>query len=98
MKNKISEKVYVYASAWGRGGRIVSVFSATPEEVHGYNGKAAYFGEALGKHSEVTLMIAARDFTIVNETWQGEPFCIGPSVASAICDGESEDDDGEDEE
>lgn len=50
---------------WGRHGSIEGIFKATPEEVESIVGKEAYFGEVLGKHSEVYGTIEERDFEIL---------------------------------
>lgn len=41
----------------GRMGDLRGVFEATPEQVEELMGKTVYFGEVLGKHSEVVVTI-----------------------------------------
>lgn len=45
--------LYKFTLDWGRMGTIQSLFVADPKEVEAAYGKVLYFGEALGKHSEV---------------------------------------------
>lgn len=39
-----------------RGGRLIGLFVATQEEVDAHLGKTIYFGEVLGKHSDVEVV------------------------------------------
>jgi hypothetical protein len=69
----------------GRQGDVESVFVATDEEVEEAIGKRIYFGEILGKHSEVHGTLERSDLTrldvsneaieevtkILGETWSG---------------------------
>jgi hypothetical protein len=47
------KNLYSFNQAFGRMGHIEGTFRATPEEVLTVIGKTAYFGEVLGKHSEI---------------------------------------------
>ena len=46
----------------GRNGDLNGLFVATREEVATLIGKDVYFGEVLGKHSEVVGMLQEKDF------------------------------------
>ena len=73
----------------GRQGEVEGLFVATEEEVNGIIGKEVYFGEILGKHSEVYGTIEESEITkihldfetvkkvtaLLGETWSGyNPF------------------------
>ena len=47
------EKLYKFYWDCGRQGSLSGIFTATEEAVKGLIGKYVYFGEVLGKHSEV---------------------------------------------
>ena len=53
-------------------GRVESVFIATQEEVDQVIGRDIYFGEILGKHSELVCNIEAENFTLISE----DPYVI----------------------
>ena len=48
----------------GRSGELTGLFVTTKEKLDGIYGKEAYFGEVLGKHSEISGTITKADFTI----------------------------------
>lgn len=48
-----TKKLYSYTLDYGRMGYLDGVFVTTDSEIEACKGKTAYFGEALGKHSEV---------------------------------------------
>lgn len=50
-------RVYKLDQDCGRGGVVEAVFTAHPEDVRLLRGKEIYFGEILGKHSEVYFVI-----------------------------------------
>lgn len=52
---------------WTRGGDVESYFVATREEVESKIGKDVYFGEILGKHSEVEGTFDKEDLTEVSD-------------------------------
>lgn len=58
----------LYEFSWdcGRSGSIDGLFVSTNEEVSGLIGKEVYFGEVLGKHSEVYGVIEEGDITEVD--------------------------------
>lgn len=51
----------------GRQGDLYGVFIATEEEVRSLEGKSVYFGEVLGKHSEVYGTIEQGEITLLTE-------------------------------
>lgn len=73
----------------GRQGAIEGLFTATQEEIDGLMGREVYFGEALGKHSDIQGEIEECDISkvdldsetvekveaILGSTWSGyNPF------------------------
>jgi hypothetical protein len=48
----------------GRSGELTGLFVTTKEKLESLYGKEAYFGEALGKHSEISGTLSEDDFTI----------------------------------
>ena len=48
-----TSKLYQYNEGFGRMGDLDSVFIATDEEMKSIKNKNLYFGEVLGKHSEI---------------------------------------------
>jgi len=81
------EEKYLYKFNWdcGRQGEVEGLFVATESEVEYAIGKEAYFGEILGKHSEVYGTIEEGEITKIDidsnsvtqvaehlgETWSG---------------------------
>ncbi len=59
----------VYKFYWdcGRMGELAGVFVATSAAVAGIQGKSVYFGEVLGKHSEIEGTIEASDISLVSD-------------------------------
>lgn len=55
--------------AWdcGRMGNVEGLFVTTQEELDVAYGKEVYFGEILGKHSEVHGTLTIEDITVVSE-------------------------------
>ena len=51
----------------GRMGEVESIFVADVDEVNEAIGKTVYFGEILGKHSEVIVDITEENFTKLTE-------------------------------
>lgn len=48
----------------GRCGELTGLFVTTKEKLESLHGKEAYFGEVLGKHSEISGTLSEDDFTI----------------------------------
>ena len=59
----------VYKFFWdcGRMGELYGLFLATDEDVKAAIGKRAYFGEVLGKHSEIEGEVEEADITLVSD-------------------------------
>lgn len=51
----------------GRSGYLEGLFVAQPEELNEAYGTTLYFGEVLGKHSEVTVKFDPEDITLISE-------------------------------
>lgn len=51
----------------GRMGSLDGLFVASPEEVEAAIGKEAYFGEVLGKHSEISVIVLEENITLVSD-------------------------------
>ncbi len=57
----------LYGFDWSfRAGRITGLFLATKEEIESAIGRTVDFGEALGKHSEITGELETGDFEMIN--------------------------------
>jgi hypothetical protein len=59
--------VYRYSEHFGRGGTLSGVFTATAAEVAAAMGRKVYFGEVLGKHSDVRTTLAPADITLMSD-------------------------------
>lgn len=59
----------LYSFYWdcGRMGSLDGMFVASPEEVENAIGREAYFGEVLGKHSEISGTIEEDHITLVSD-------------------------------
>lgn len=59
----------LYSFYWdcGRMGDLQGLFVATPEQVENAIGRQAYFGEVLGKHSEISGTVNEKDITLVSD-------------------------------
>lgn len=59
----------VYRLTWdaGRMGTVKGIFTATDEEVTSAIGREVYFGEVLGKHSEIYGTLEAQEVTLVTD-------------------------------
>lgn len=64
-----AEKKALWKFYWdcGRQGSLDGVFLATKAEVEGSIGRKVYFGEVLGKHSEVQGKLDAKDVSLLTE-------------------------------
>jgi hypothetical protein len=62
------ENVNLYKFYWncGRMGDVEGLFCATESEVNNAIGKKLYFGEILGKHSEIFGELKAEDITLLS--------------------------------
>lgn len=60
-----------------RSGRVEGLFISTQEEVDKLLGKEIYFGEILGKHSEVSGTIDEGDITLVSSDQEKVNWLLG---------------------
>lgn len=60
-------KLYSYFVDCGRMGNLEGLFIADDAEVKESIGKEVYFGEVLGKHSEVSGVLEEGELTVVSE-------------------------------
>lgn len=56
--------LYEYKADYGRMGTIEGLFVAHDYEINEALGKTIYFGEILGKHSDISLDLILDDLTI----------------------------------
>lgn len=56
--------IYKFYAYFGRMGSLSSVFVATAEDIENLIGEEVHFGEVLGKHSEMSLIIKKEHFTL----------------------------------
>lgn len=56
--------IYTYYQDYGRSGELSGIFVADSEDIAKLVGKDIYFGEILGKHSEVTARIGEGDIEL----------------------------------
>lgn len=64
----VSNKVLVrFSESWGRMGSIESVFVSTKDRISNLIGKGFYFGEILGKHSEVSGKFLESNFKVITD-------------------------------
>lgn len=61
------KKLYKFYKYFGRMGSIESVFVANDADVARFIGKEVYFGEILGKHSEVYFDLEESQFEVLSE-------------------------------
>lgn len=59
--------IYEFFADFGRMGELEGLFVADKIDVENAIGEDVYFGEALGKHSEVSLTLKDKHFTIKSE-------------------------------
>lgn len=63
----MKEGIYKFYVDCGRMGDVQGVFIATTDEINSIIGERIYFGEILGKHSEVVLTIEKDNITFVTD-------------------------------
>lgn len=61
------KKLYKFFWDCGRQGDLTGTFVATTEEVDKAIGKAVYFGEVLGKHSEIYGTLDEKDLKVLTD-------------------------------
>jgi len=59
----------LYKFYWdcGRQGSVEGIFFSTPERIQKNLGNQVYFGEILGKHSEISGILEEEDVTLVTD-------------------------------
>jgi hypothetical protein len=62
-------KLYRFNWDCGRMGEVEGVFVADEKEVQKAIGKGVYFGEILGKHSEIWGTLGEEDLTVISDDW-----------------------------
>lgn len=61
------KKIYKFEADFGRMGDLEGVFVSTDEALQELYGEQIYFGEVLGKHSEVILTLKPEHITEVTD-------------------------------
>lgn len=61
------KKLYHFFWDCERDGELEGVFLATAEEIASLIGKFIYFGECLGKHSEISGVIQSHDIRLLTD-------------------------------
>lgn len=64
---KTLKKIYKFEANFGRMGDLEGVFVSTDVELEELYGQEIYFGEVLGKHSEVVLTLGLQHITEVTD-------------------------------
>jgi hypothetical protein len=59
--------IYKFYWDYGRQGEVKGIFIATKEEVANIIGKEVYFGEILGKHSEIYNTVDEEDIELITD-------------------------------
>lgn len=59
-------KLYKFFVGCGRMGNVEGLFFAEESEIDDLIGKQIYFGEILGKHSEIVFNLEADHLTVIN--------------------------------
>lgn len=62
----MTKKLFKFYWNCGRMGDLDGLFVATQEEVDKVIGKEVYFGEVLGKHSDISGTLEVGDLTIID--------------------------------
>ncbi len=60
-------KLYKFNADFGRMGKLEGVFAAEEVDIDGLCGQEVYFGEVLGKHSEIVLTVDNDHLTILTD-------------------------------
>lgn len=74
------DKLCLWKFYWdcGRQGEVQGIFKATKQEIEDAIGRYVYFGEILGKHSEVSGTIEEGEITLISD----DPIVVEDSVVS----------------
>ncbi len=79
----MTETLYKFYWDCGRSGDLEGVFISTPEEVKNAIGKHVYFGEVLGKHSDIAGTLKEKDITFITD----DPNVIAVVIGHDLCSG-----------
>ena len=96
-------KLYKFQSDYGRYGTLNGVFVEDEERVAKAIGKNVYFGEVLGKHSEVVLDLEEHHFEVMTEDqafihqFEKLGLATGYNPFDYMEDDEDDEDDGDEE-
>ena len=60
-------KLFKYSSDFGRMGKLEGLFIASQSQVDEVIGKEIYFGEVLGKHSEIETIIEPDEIEVFSD-------------------------------
>lgn len=60
-------KLYKFSANFGRMGKLSGIFVQDEDLVSALMGKSVYFGEALGKHSEIDCKITTENLTALTD-------------------------------
>lgn len=77
-------KLYKFSRFFGRNGDLEGLFIAEPEQINKLIGSHINFGEALGKHSEVSCIIEEKDINqldVLDSTVDDIIKVIGTSIS-----------------
>lgn len=66
-RKTMSKALYKFYLDYGRMGELEGIFVADPEDIEKAIGKEVYFGEVLGKHSEVFCMLTESHFSFITD-------------------------------
>ena len=61
------KKVYHFYWDCGRSGHVEGHFVSTPGDIANHLGKEVWFGEILGKHSEIYGTLEASDLSVISD-------------------------------
>lgn len=63
----MKELIVKFKADYGRNGNLDGLFICTQDQLDAIFGKDVYFGEVLGKHSNVTVDLQKDDFEIISD-------------------------------
>lgn len=61
--------IWRFWAGFGRMGHLDAVFTATDREIENAIGETVYFGEVLGKHSEIFVTLEEKHFTKISSSY-----------------------------
>lgn len=66
LRQQNTEVLVQFQASFGRMGNLEGIFFSTDKDLENILGKHVYFGEVLGKHSEIELTLEKQHFSIIN--------------------------------